>query len=161
MKIVILANWDIAANYAINLLRPALAHHHIKLLLSDQVGGKQQKPAELQQLAFYEKQLLQDLVFPLLDKSHHRPKQCLSFERLAQALNTNISPISNINSEAQWPRATASGPTKSLRRHKSTMCHRRHPGPTRGRGIPAVTLLPRPPPPRHRRQQTTCQQPPS
>lgn len=66
MRILLLANSDLASNYTLNLLLPQLQGHELKLLLSSSVGGTSQRAPELQQLKFFEQQLFNDLIFPLL-----------------------------------------------------------------------------------------------
>ncbi|TDG13812.1 formyl transferase [Seongchinamella unica] len=72
MKILVLANSDLASNYALNLLLPALQGHRVTLLLSSAVGGTATRPEPLQQLKFFEQQLFNELLFPLLDRAGAR-----------------------------------------------------------------------------------------
>ncbi len=67
MRILVLANRDLAANLALNLLLPGLAGHQVKLLLSASVGSATGRPRELQWLKFFEQDLFNELVFPLRD----------------------------------------------------------------------------------------------
>lgn len=69
MKILVLANRDLASNYALNLLLPGLQEHRVTLLLSSAVGGATARPEPLQQLKFFEQQLFNDLLFPLLERA--------------------------------------------------------------------------------------------
>lgn len=66
MKITILANKDIAANVALNLLLPQLSAHEVRVFLSSKVGGNGDKPAALKTLAFFEQTLFNERLSPLL-----------------------------------------------------------------------------------------------
>ena len=97
MKILVLANRDLASNYALNLLLPALQEHELTLLLSSAVGGAASRPEPLKQLKFFEQQLFNDLLFPLLD--HGRAGAFHSFAGL-QPLLAHAPRVENaINSE--------------------------------------------------------------
>jgi methionyl-tRNA formyltransferase len=69
LKITILANRDIASNFAINTLLPCLSGHETTVFLSSKAGGGGGKPGPLQRLQFFEQTLFNDLIFPLLP--HH------------------------------------------------------------------------------------------
>mgnify|MGYP001815184037 CR=1 FL=1 len=69
MNILVLANRDLASNYALNLLLPALQQHKLRLMLSSAVGGSRARPEPLELLQFFEQRLFNDLLFPLLDRA--------------------------------------------------------------------------------------------
>lgn len=69
MKLLVLANSDIHANYALNLLLPRLRDHEVRLWMSSRVGGqsstKEDHPT-LQTLRFLEQTLFNELIFPAM-----------------------------------------------------------------------------------------------
>ena len=67
MKIIVLANRDIASNYALNLLLPAIKHHDIAVFLSAKVGGNNNQVAQLKQLQFFEQDLFNQGISPLIN----------------------------------------------------------------------------------------------
>lgn len=70
MNITILANRDLASNWALNCLLPELARRHEpRVFLSDSVGGNQVRPEAIQQLRFFEQTLFNECLFPLIDAS--------------------------------------------------------------------------------------------
>ena len=97
MNIVILANRDLASNYALNLLLPHLSQHSVSLFLSAKVGGNSSKPAELVTLSFFEQTLLNQLLSPLFEKlpSH---KGFMSFAQMNRILVQPVEELNAINS---------------------------------------------------------------
>ena len=111
MNITVLANRDIASNYALNHLLPVLTREHkVHVFLSSRVGGSAAGPSEIQQLKFFEQGLFNDILFPAL--SHSSVAAHLhTFDRLAAM--TGISPIevlNNINAEEGLARLVATAP---------------------------------------------------
>ena len=100
MNITLLANRDLASNYALNLLLPQLAGHRLSLFLSDRVGSSGNKPAELNQLKFFEQTLFNDLICPLLPPVAERPGKLRSFDQFSDYLNQPAPTLNAINSEA-------------------------------------------------------------
>jgi methionyl-tRNA formyltransferase len=99
LNISLLANQDLASNFALNLLLPRLAeNHHTRVFLSSKVGGSQALPAELAQLAFFEQGLFNDLLFPALDNGNPEGT-LLSFRQLSRYTGQPISTLNGINSE--------------------------------------------------------------
>jgi methionyl-tRNA formyltransferase len=68
MKILLLANKDIASNLALNILfRTMPGAHKFKILLSSSVGkNSKSKPQSLVDLAFFEQDLFNKILFPAL-----------------------------------------------------------------------------------------------
>jgi methionyl-tRNA formyltransferase len=68
MKILLLANKDIASNLALNYLFQTIGkQHQFRLLLSATVGQNiQKKPQQLVELAFFEQHLFNEILFPAL-----------------------------------------------------------------------------------------------
>jgi methionyl-tRNA formyltransferase len=73
MKILILANKDIASNLALNYLFQSIgSQHQFQLLMSSSVGkNSQSKPKKLLDLAFFEQTLFNQILFPALQKNLH------------------------------------------------------------------------------------------
>jgi methionyl-tRNA formyltransferase len=100
MNITLLVNKDIASNYALNCLLPWLKQHNVSVFLSANVGGNKPKSSLLSELKFFEQQLFNDIIFPLLDNKvthEHNDDQLLSFEQLSHRFHIPILEIANIN----------------------------------------------------------------
>ena len=99
MKILLLANKDIASNLALNYLFQTVGkQHQFKLLLSATVGQSiQKKPHQLVELAFFEQRLFNEILFPALQKA---PSpiigKFLSFNGF-KTLGLDVSDIRSIN----------------------------------------------------------------
>ncbi len=99
MNLLFLCNRDLASNYALNLILPNLSGHKVNLMLSDKVGGNQSKPPALNQLAFYEQALFNQVISPLKNRTETSEK-FRSFEELSVYLNRPAQTLNAINSEA-------------------------------------------------------------
>lgn len=98
MKIMILANKDIASNYALNLLLPALNQHELCLFLSAKVGGNAKKSSQLKSLMFFEQSLFTQIISPLIN--HSKPHSAYkTFEQLEQYLSQPVQELNAINSQ--------------------------------------------------------------
>ena len=97
MKITILANKELASNYAINLLIPHLLDHDISIFLSSQVGKNNKKPNQLNTLTFFEQDLFNDLLSPLLVNSTVETNQFKSFTQLNAYTCQDIEELNVIN----------------------------------------------------------------
>ncbi|MFT5710399.1 MAG: methionyl-tRNA formyltransferase [Halioglobus sp.] len=110
MNVTVLANRDLASNFALNRLLPALkAHHKVSVFLSSRVGGNTQVPIALQQLAFFEQALFNELLFPALAQSG-KYARLQSFDALAHYLEMPIVELNKINSEQGLETLAASQP---------------------------------------------------
>jgi methionyl-tRNA formyltransferase len=106
MNITILANRDIASNYAVNLLIAGLAGHSVTIYLSAKVGGSTKKPAALQRLGLYERALLEQATCghnaagAITPKSHAEQGsvRCQSFTQLSRLTTGPIVELNHINS---------------------------------------------------------------
>ncbi|MEW6984505.1 formyl transferase [Colwelliaceae bacterium 6471] len=110
MNIVILANKDIASNFALNLLLPRLTKHKISVFLSSKVGNNTKKPAQLKSLAFFEQSLLNELLSPLLEATPTKKALCLTFKQLASLLSRPIEELNHINSPDGFEKINACEP---------------------------------------------------
>lgn len=102
MKILLLANKDIASNIALNrLFKSISAAHQYQILLSSSVGKtNKSKPQALLDLAFYEQQLFNQILFPALDeKQSANTVKFASFNGF-KALGTKVLEVSSINCQA-------------------------------------------------------------
>lgn len=104
MNITLLTNRDIASNLALNyLFRGLKQQHKLTVKLSARVGSGKAKPQALQDLAFMEQGLFNQLVFPALNSRQgsvlpDKQQRLLSFDDFSQ-LGVEISDISSINCE--------------------------------------------------------------
>ncbi|MEP5566625.1 MAG: formyl transferase [Halioglobus sp.] len=108
MKILLLCNSDLASNYALNLLLPRLQEHQLKLLLSSSVGGSNKRDPLLGRLKFFEQELFNQLVFPLLDRGEG--PGMMGFDGLSSFLAESVSIENAINSPEALARIADFGP---------------------------------------------------
>lgn len=97
MKIIILANKDIASNYALNLLLPCIKQHDVYVFLSTKVGGNTKKASELKSLEFFEQSLFNQLISPLINTIKN-VSAYKSFDQLNEYLSQPTQELSFINS---------------------------------------------------------------
>jgi methionyl-tRNA formyltransferase len=93
MNITLLTNRDLASHIALSRLVKELADHQLTIFLSEKVGGDQQVPQALIELAAFEKSLLED----------GRP----SFNQLAAAAGCRIQGFSDIGNQVNSPAGIA------------------------------------------------------
>lgn len=99
MNITVLANRDLASNYALNHLLPELARdHRVTVYLSDAVGGGGNRPRPLQELKFFEQTLFNEFLFPLVDAGSDTG-ELLTFAGLGRYTARPIAALNKINSE--------------------------------------------------------------
>lgn len=111
MKILFLANKDLASNYALNLLLPKLRmEHELHLWLSARVGGNVALPKELSKLKFFEQDLFNELLCPLLSNANAGGSRFKSFEGLAAFLATELREENSINGDASVNKMVAIAP---------------------------------------------------
>ena len=98
MRITLLANKDLASNYALNLLLPTLsAQHQLTLLCSDRVGRRPAAPG-LATISFYEQALPTTLLFPLIDAQPNQG-ELLTFKGLTPYLRAPMGALNQPNSQ--------------------------------------------------------------
>ena len=100
MNILILANKDIASNYALNLLIPTLKEQHqVHLWLSAKVGNTNNQAEQLSQLKFFEQDSFNKISSrPLKTATSNKFIRFEGFEGLNHHLNSKIREENNINS---------------------------------------------------------------
>lgn len=96
MKILILANKDIASNYALNMLLPDLDHHEVSVFVSSKVGGNK-KTNQLDTLKFFEQSLFNQLISPLMNNVNNESAY-KSFDQLNCYLVEPLEEFNLINS---------------------------------------------------------------
>lgn len=96
MKITLLANRDLASNFAMNLLLPELTERHeLCVFLSSHVGGGKAVPPELRELEFFEQTLWNELLFPALREKP--PGMLRSFDQLGEVIGRPIETLNRVN----------------------------------------------------------------
>jgi len=98
MNIIILANKDLASNYAINCLLPKLKDHNVCLFLSTNVGGNK-KAKGLKSLKFFEQDLFTRLISPNLKPIENRDSDCMSFKQMDALISQPHCELNDINSQ--------------------------------------------------------------
>lgn len=114
MRITLLCNRDLASCVALNYLLPALSAHELTVFVSASVGKQSAAaaaPADLLLLKFYEQQLFNEILFPLLAVSHaHKTTQLRSFAGLEELLAKPIEELQGINAPEGLARFAAQQP---------------------------------------------------
>ncbi|TQV72346.1 formyl transferase [Aliikangiella marina] len=119
MKLVILANKDIASNIALNYLVRGLKQHIIRIFLSDHVGAQSKKPKALLDLKFFEQDLFNQIVFPNIDNqetnnnpanSNSANSQLKTFHQLARESGHELATLNDINQVTGLEKLTAEAP---------------------------------------------------
>ncbi len=101
MKITLLVNRDIASCIALNRLVPALVEHQLTIGLSATVGNVGNLLPGLQTLKFFEQELFNELLFPLIDHCHPAPSAELkTFQALGHFAGSEIQKFNSINAGA-------------------------------------------------------------
>jgi methionyl-tRNA formyltransferase len=102
MKILLLANKDIASNFALNtLFQTITGAHQFQILLSASVGNNSKsKPQPLLDLAFFEQDLFNKILFPALQKNPSLKAE--KFQSFAgfKTRGIEVSEIHSINCQA-------------------------------------------------------------
>lgn len=110
MRITLLANQDLASNFALNHLIPSLAKNHsLHIFLSSRVGSAAPLNPDLAQLRFFEQTLFNRLLFPALDRATSG-SGLQTFKQLAENNNAPLSVLNGINSKAGLSDLAASEP---------------------------------------------------
>ena len=98
MRITLLVNRDIASCIALNRLVPALLEHQLTIGLSASVGRVGKLLRGLKTLKFFEQELFNDLLFPLIDGCHPAlSAELKTFEALSHLAGTEIQEFNAIN----------------------------------------------------------------
>ena len=100
MNITLLVNRDLPSCLALNYILPFLISHRVFVFFSSRVGRKNKAaPAAMKQLQFFEQELFNDVVFPLLDsdKSRNRKTSLQSFSGLSMYCVTEPKELNDIN----------------------------------------------------------------
>jgi len=124
MNITILSNRDLASNFALNHLLPALHGHHLTVYLSSRLGKTETHPQQLRDLALLEHQKLNQQQrgsrhpagvgqpSALMDAAHSSGKtfSLLSFDALSAYASCPITEFNDINTVTGLARLRASEP---------------------------------------------------
>ena len=127
MNITVLSNRDLASNFALNQLLPALQGHRLTVYLSSRVGKAGLLPQGLRDLRFIEQSLFNQLLTPLLNQQvlnqpvlNQQPfdlehptgnaSRLFSFDALAAYLDSPITEFNDINSAIGLARLRATEP---------------------------------------------------
>ncbi|PCJ23447.1 MAG: formyl transferase [SAR86 cluster bacterium] len=97
MKITILTNKDLASCVALNYLVPALLEHELTVFLSSRVGKSSKLSPGLKELKFYEQELFNDIVFPLIDNQASNDSELLTFNGVAALIGKPVNVLNAIN----------------------------------------------------------------
>ncbi|MEK8020832.1 MAG: formyl transferase [Candidatus Parabeggiatoa sp.] len=99
MKIVICVKRDLEGNIALNKIVQDLQGHDLLVLLSDHFMKTERENQEAARFIFYERDLLVEQIFPLLEAvplSKHQPRY-LTFEQIRQVYGVPILITRNVN----------------------------------------------------------------
>jgi methionyl-tRNA formyltransferase len=79
---------------------PHISEHQVSVVLSETVGGKKSnKSKELLDLQLLEQDLVNQILFPLIEKSNQLSAKLLTFKQLEKKYNITIKTITNINAD--------------------------------------------------------------
>src|SRR5580698_734788 len=90
MRILLCLNRDFMSNLALNQLWPALHNHEFDIVLSNGVGKNAPRATEIEEWGKLEKTLIEDGLFPLLDRRTPRAGQFQSFTQMARSSQSGI-----------------------------------------------------------------------
>jgi methionyl-tRNA formyltransferase len=98
MRILLFLNRDIESNIALNLLLETLSRHDASVFLSDRVGSPKAKVKDLDDLQFFEQDLLNEFIFPLMDQpAHEFQNDYLTFKQMESQHGIVSMPLNNAN----------------------------------------------------------------
>ncbi|MDA9902318.1 formyltransferase family protein [Gammaproteobacteria bacterium] len=100
MNITLLVNRDLPSCLALNYILPFLSSHRVFVFFSSRVGRENKViSASMKQLQFFEQELFNDVIFPLLDsdKSRSRKSSLQSFSGLSMYCVTAPKELNDIN----------------------------------------------------------------
>ncbi len=97
MRITILANRDLAAGYALNMLVDRLDGHDVTIFLSDRIGSGRKKPAALRALSAYERALLEYFQTRPLPDPFALSRPLRSFDALGEMTGKPVLTLNRIN----------------------------------------------------------------
>lgn len=96
MKILFLSNKDLASNFALNRLLPKVSkNNEVHLWLSAKVGKNSVLPKQLTSLKFFEQDLFNEILSPLIAKSNNAFK---AFDGFNCFLSSELKEVNQINS---------------------------------------------------------------
>jgi methionyl-tRNA formyltransferase len=96
MKILFLSNKDLASNFALNRLLPKVSkNNEVHLWLSAKVGKNSVLPKQLTSLKFFEQDLFNEVLSPLIVKSNNAYK---AFDDFSCFLSSELKEVNQINS---------------------------------------------------------------
>ena len=96
MKILFLSNKDLASNFALNRLLPKVSkNNEVHLWLSAKVGKNSVLPKQLTSLKFFEQDLFNEVLSPLIVKSKNAYK---AFDDFSCFLSSELKEVNQINS---------------------------------------------------------------
>ena len=96
MKILFLSNKDLASNFALNRLLPKVSKsNEVHLWLSAKVGKNSVLPKQLTSLKFFEQDLFNEVLSPLITKSNNADK---GFDDFSCFLSSELREVNKINS---------------------------------------------------------------
>ncbi|TWX58644.1 formyl transferase [Colwellia hornerae] len=99
MKILFLANKDLASNFALNKLLPKVCkNHEVHLWLSAKVGKISVLPTPLKTLKFFEQDLFNQLLSPLIPRNKSNNNTYRNFDGFSVFLKSAILDVNQINS---------------------------------------------------------------
>jgi methionyl-tRNA formyltransferase len=101
MRILFLCNRDLPSNFALNLLLPVFANHHVRICLTERVGGIDQTEAtERRELRAAEQTFPNEVLFPLIERAGFKDDgvRHLTFGEIERFRSIPVSVLSNPNS---------------------------------------------------------------
>jgi folate-dependent phosphoribosylglycinamide formyltransferase PurN len=113
MRLIVCTKRDLSGCYFLNRLLPALAGHDVRVWLSSKTRPTERSVPELAEIAFVERTLPVDLVFPLIDRlpaAERAQAELATFEGLRERAGVSVEVVDDIRSASALDRLAALAP---------------------------------------------------
>jgi methionyl-tRNA formyltransferase len=113
MRLIVCTKRDLPGCYFLNRVLPALAGHDVRVWLSSKTRATERSVPELAEIAFVERTLPVDLLFPLVDRipsAERAQAQLATFEGLKKRAGVMIEVVDDLRSPSALERLAALAP---------------------------------------------------
>jgi len=113
MRLIVCTKRDLPGCYFLNRLLPALAGHEVRVWLSSKTRATERSVPELAEIAFVERTLPVDLVFPLVDRlpaAERAQAQLATFEGLKERAGVTVEVVDDVRSASALEHLAALAP---------------------------------------------------
>jgi hypothetical protein len=113
MRLIVCTKRDLPGCYFLNRLLPALAGHDVRVWLSSKIRATERSVPELAEIAFIERTLPVDTIFPLVDRlpaAEQMRAPLATFEGLRRRAGVSIEIVDDVRSPSALARLEALAP---------------------------------------------------